>query len=280
MDVRLPEERVLVLPDNFDIEAAEMRAAAKKIDAFGTLAKMAGLLSRPKDDEFELVYRERRLQPFWSLSCTAVCAYERTREHSVRVGAEVREIALAGEVYPAVAQQVTLSVLESCREETRKEALFDALTGHPAPELASRMKTPGTLADEATLAALVHAGTVVAPPQAKASVVVREVLAGMIGKIEADKVLEETVVFDAVDLCYRPVYAFRYRRQGKEAVVEVDGITGEARAGGATFEAYLGKVLEPRFLLEVGAEAANLFIPGATLVKVLVAKGIDMRQGR
>ncbi len=280
MDVRLPEERVLVLPDNFDIEAAEMRAAAKKIDAFGTLAKMAGLLSRPKDEEFELVYRERRLQPFWSLSCTAVCAYERTREHSVRVGAEVREIALAGEVYPAVAQQVTLSVLESCREETRKEALFDALTGHPAPELASRMKTPGTLADEATLAALVHAGTVVAPPQAKASVVVREVLAGMIGKIEADKVLEETVVFDAVDLCYRPVYAFRYRRQGKEAVVEVDGITGEARAGGATFEAYLGKVLEPRFLLEVGAEAANLFIPGATLVKVLVAKGIDMRQGR
>ena len=280
MDVRLPEERVLVLPDNFDIEAAEMRAAAKKIDAFGTLAKMAGLLSRPKDEEFELVYRERRLQPFWSLSCTAVCAYERTREHSVRVGAEVREIALAGEVYPAVAQQVTLSVLESCREETRKEALFDALTGHPAPELAGRMKTPGTLADEATLAALVHAGTVVAPPQAKASVVVREVLAGMIGKIEADKVLEETVVFDAVDLCYRPVYAFRYRRQGKEAVVEVDGITGEARAGGATFEAYLGKVLEPRFLLEVGAEAANLFIPGATLVKVLVAKGIDMRQGR
>ncbi len=280
MDVRLPEERVLVLPDNFDIEAAEMRAAAKKIDAFGTLAKMAGLLSRPKDEEFELVYRERRLQPFWSLSCTAVCAYERTREHSVRVGAEVREIALAGEVYPAVAQQVTLSVLESCREETRKEALFDAFTGHPAPELASRMKTPGILADEATLAALVHAGTVVAPPQAKASVVVREVLAGMIGKIEADKVLEETVVFDAVDLCYRPVYAFRYRRQGKEAVVEVDGITGEAKAGGATFEAYLGKVLEPRFLLEVGAEAANLFIPGATLVKVLVAKGIDMRQGR
>ena len=50
--------------------------------------------------------------------------------------------------------------------------------------------------------------------------------------------------------------------------------------GGATFEAYLGKVLEPRFLLEVGAEAANLFIPGATLVKVLVAKGIDMRQRR
>ena len=280
MDVRLPEERVLVLPDNFDIEEAEIRAAAKKIDAFGTLARMAGLLSRPKDEEFELVYRERRLQPFWSLSCTAVCAYERTREHGFRVGAEVREITLAGAVYPAAAQQITLSVLESCREETRKEALFDALTGHPAPELATRMKAPGTLADAEALAALVHAGTVVAPPQAKASVVVREVLAGMIGKIEADKMLEETVVFDAIDLFYRPVYAFRYRRQGKEAVVEVDGITGEARVGGATFEAYLGKVLEPRFLLEVGAEAANLFIPGATLVKVLVAKGIDMRQGR
>ena len=280
MDVRLPDERVLVLPDNFDIEAAETRAGAKKADAFGTLARMAGLLSRPKDEEFELVYRERRLQPFWSLSCTAVCVYERTREHGFQVAPEVRQVTLAGEVHGVAAQQVTLSVLESCREETRKEALFDALTGQAAPDLASRMKAPGSLANEEALAALVRAGTVVAPPQTKASVVVREMLSGLVGKIEADRVLEETVTFDAVDLCYRPVYAFRYRRQGKEAVVEVDGVTGEARAGGATFEAYLGKVLEPRFLLEVGAEAANIFLPGASLVKVLVAKGMDMRQGR
>jgi|WetSurMetagenome_2_1015567.scaffolds.fasta_scaffold92124_1 hypothetical protein len=280
MDVKLPEERVLILAENFDMEAAEMRAASKKVDAFGTLAKMAGFLAKPKDEEFELVYRERRLQPFWSLACTAVCAYERTREHSVRLAPEVRQATVAGEVHAIPNHELVLSVLETCREELRKEALFDALTGQPAPELAGRLKFAAQAAGDAMLEAAAKGGTVVVPPQAKASVVLREVLSGLMGKIEADKVLEETVQFEAVDLYYRPVYAFRYRRGGKEAVVEVDGLTGEARAGGATFEAYLGKVLEPRFLLEVGAEAANIFLPGATLVKVIVAKGIEMRRGR
>ena len=280
MDVNLPGERVLILAETFDLEGAEMRAATKKVDAFGTLAKMAGLLAKPKDEEFELVYRERRLQPFWSLACTTTCVYERTREHSVKLAPEVRQVTVAGEVHAVTGHELRLSVLESCREESRKETVFDALNGQAAPELASRLKFTAQVAGEDMLAAAAKGGTVVVPPQAKASVVIREVLSGLTGKIEADKVLEETVEFEAVDLYYRPVYAFRYRRGGKEAVVEVDGLTGEARAGGATFEAYLGKVLEPRFLLEVGAEAANIFLPGATLVKVIVAKGIELRQGR
>ncbi len=280
MDVKLPDERVLILGETFDMEGAEMRAATRKIDAFGTLAKMAGLLAKPKDQEFELVYRERRLQPFWSIACTAVCAYERTRQHSIKLAPEVRQATVAGELHAVTGHELTLQVLETCREEMRREATYDALSGQAAPDLAGRLKFNSEVASEERLAAAAKSGTVVVPPQAKASVVVREVLSGLIGKIEADKMLEETVTFDTIDLYYRPVYAFRYRRGGKEAVVEVDGLTGEAKAGGATFEAYLGKVLEPRFLLDVGAEAANLFLPGATLVKVIVAKGIEMRQGR
>jgi hypothetical protein len=280
MDVKLPEERILVLAETFDMEGAEMRAATRKIDAFGTLAKVAGFLAKPKDEEFELVYRERRLQPFWSIACSAVCAYERTREHSIKLAPEVRQATVAGEVHGLRGHELVLPVLETCREEIRREATYDALSGQAAPDLAARLKFTAQLASEETLAAAAKANTVVVPPQAKASVVIREVLSGLIGKIEADKVLEETVAFEAVDLYYRPVYAFRYRRGGKEAVVEVDGLTGEAKAGGATFEAYLGKVLEPRFLLDVGAEAANIFLPGATLVKVLVTKGMEMRQGR
>ena len=280
MDVKLPDERVLILAENFDLDGAEMRAATKKVDAFGTLAKVAGFLARPRDDEFELVYRERRLQPFWALSCTAICAYERTREHRVKLAPEVRQATVAGEAQAISNHELVLAVMESCREELKREAVFDALSGQAAPELASRLKFNAQVASEAMLAHAANSGTVVVPPQAKASVVMREVLSSLIGRIEADKVLEETVEFERIDLYYRSVYAFRYRRGGKEAVVEVDGLTGEAKAGGATFEAYLGKVLEPRFLLEVGAEAANIFLPGATLVKVIVAKGIEMRQGR
>ena len=279
MDVHLADERVLVLPDHFDLESAEARAATKRASAFGTLAKMAGLLGKPREDEFELVYKERRLQPYWFLACTAVCAYERTRRHSLKLPPEVRQATIAGETHDVVDQQAGLTVLESCREELKKEATFDALTGQAAADLTANDRLAARPATPESLAAL-SPETVVVPPQAKASVVVREVLSGLMGKIEADKVLEETVAFDVLDICYRPIYAFRYRRQGKEAVVEVDGVSGEVRLGGATFEALLGKVLEPRFLLEVGAETVNLFIPGATLVKVLVAKGMDMRERR
>ena len=112
----------------------------------------------------------------------------------------------------------------------------------------------------------------------RASGLVRDAVAKAIGLIEADKVLEETVRLEAVDLYYRPVYAFRYRRAGKEAVVEVDALSGVARPGGSTFEHYLGKVLDPVFLFDMTVETANIFLPGATLVKVLVNKGLEMRK--
>ena len=118
-----------------------------------------------------------------------------------------------------------------------------------------------------------NAGTVVVPPDSKASMLVREVVSSAIGRIEADRVLEERVTVDVVDLIYRPVYAFRYRHGGKEAVMEFDGLTGDIRPDGATFEQYLGKILEPRFLLDVGVEAVNIFVPGTQLVRILAEQG-------
>jgi hypothetical protein len=277
MDVHLAEERMLVLQDQFNMDHAEGRASTKRIDAFGALAKVAGFLSRPKDDEFELVYREHRLQPFWRVACTFVSAYERKRDHTLKLPPEVRQLSIAGESHPVVDHQVTLHVLETCREEMKRDTYFDALTGVPVTELSSRLRFPTIPATEESLAQSTEKGTVVVPPQATSSVVVREVLGSLVNKIKADKVLEETVTFEAIDLYYRPVYAFRYRRQGKEAVVEFDGLTGEVRTGGATFETYVGKILDTRFLLDAGAEVANLFVPGATLVKVLVAKGMELR---
>jgi hypothetical protein len=280
MDVHLAEERMLVLQDQFNMDHAEGRASTKKIDAFGALAKVAGFLSRPKDDEFELVYREHRLQPFWRAACTFVSAYERKRDHVLKLPPEVRQVALAGETHPVVDHAVTLSVLETCREEIKRDIYFDALTGQPVADLSAKLRFPTLPATEESLAAFTEKGTVVVPPQATSSVVVRDVLGGLVNKIKADKVLEETVSFEAIDLYYRPVYAFRYRRAGKEAVVEFDGLTGEVRTGGATFESYVGKILDTHFLLDAGAEVANLFLPGATLVKVLVAKGLDLRGSR
>jgi hypothetical protein len=119
---------------------------------------------------------------------------------------------------------------------------------------------------------------VIVPPTVRASGLIRDAVAKAIGKIDADKVLRELVRLEAVELYYRPIHAFRYRRANKEAVVEVDGLTGEVKTGGATFEQHLGKVLEPKFLLELGSEAANIFIPGANVARIAIVKGLELRE--
>ncbi len=237
------------------------RAWSKRVEAFGTLARMSGLFNQPKDDEFAVIYRERRLQPFWRIAVSTVTAYERQRSYAVKVPPEVRERDPGRQDLPTPDGQFVLAGVESCREEARRESFVDGLTKQPTPGLAAYLQHDAVEMDADALAKATAEGMVVVPPEAKASIVVRDVVAGAIGKIDADQVLEETVRVEAVDLYYRPIHAFRYRRADKEAVVEFDAVTGEVKVGGATFEQHLGKVLEPRFLLDVGAETLNFVVP-------------------
>ena len=280
MDVEIAEERIIVLADRFNLDHAEGRAWAKRADAFGTVAKLGGLLNRAGSEDYECVYRERRLQPFWRLHSRAVAAYERTREYVVPVTPDVQSVQVAGETKPLEQRQFRLTGLESCRNETEREFLFDGLTRAETPALAVYLGFPGAQVNAESLAATAQAGTVVVPPQNKASALVREVISAAIGRIEADRILEERVIVDVVDLVYRPVYAFRYHHAGKEAVIEFDGLTGGTRGDGATFEQYLGKALDPRFLLDVSVEAVNIFVPGAQLARIVVQHGVQRMSER
>ncbi len=280
MDVAIAEERILVFADRVGAEVAEAKAWGRRVEAFGTLARMSGLLARPKDEEFELVYREKRLQPFWRIASRSLCRYERDRTYPIVLSPEVTGVVIDGQPRAIDGHRTTVSGRESCEEESRRQVLVDALTGAESLALAALLDFPAETADAAQLAALAAENTVVVPPQVKASGLVRDAVAKAIGKIDADQILEERVDLEAVDLCYRPVYAFRYRRAGKEAVVEVDGLTGEAAIAGKTFEQHLGKMLEPKFLLDIGAEAANLFIPGATVAKLAIVKGLELHEKR
>jgi hypothetical protein len=192
----------------------------------------------------------------------------------VPVAPEVRTVTVAGETKAVQEREFQLAGLEFCREETDQDTLFDGLTRAQNPALATYLAFQASPANTEMLTMATHAGTVVVPPTVKASALVREVVSSAIGRIEADRILEERVIVDAVDLLYRPVYAFRYRHAGKEAVIEFDGLTGDARAGGDTFEQYLGKVLEPKFLLDAGVEAVNLFVPGTQLARIVVQHGV------
>ncbi|MGC4154427.1 MAG: hypothetical protein QM628_15305 [Propionicimonas sp.] len=273
MEVQIAEERIVVLTDRFSMDHAEGRAWARRADAFGTVAKLGGFLNRAAADDYECVYRERRLQPFWRLKAQAVTVYERTRSYPVTVTPSVRTVQLGGETFTVENGQFKLTGLESCRDEVSRDYYYDGLSRAQNPALASYLQYPGALSDADTLAATAESGTVVVPPENKASMLVREAVSATIGQVDADRVLEETVTVEMVDLIYRPVYAFRYQHGGKEGVLEFDGLTGETRADGSTFEQYFGKVLDPRFLLDVGVEAVDLVIPGANLVRMVVEHG-------
>jgi len=276
MNVELAEERILLFADRFSIDHAEGRAWAKRTDAFGAFAKLGGLLAKPKDEDYQVIYRERRLQPFWRLSAHTDYSYERRRDHRVKVGAEVQSLTVFGEQVGATNREVVFSALESCREETRREWFFDGLTKTSQPALKSYLSFDARPIAADELNEQTQSGAVIVPPQAKSSSLTRDVLSQVMPKIEADRILEEKVQVDAIDLYYRPVYAFRYKWQGKEAVVEFDAVTGEVKVGGNTFETYVGKYIDPAFLLDAGVEAANMFIPGANLAKIIVVKGLRM----
>ena len=280
MDVAIAEERILVFADRVGAEVAEAKAWGKRVEAFGTLARMSGLLARPKDDEFEVIYREKRLQPFWRIASRAVSRYERDRAYTINLAPEVKRVVIDGQERPVDGHKTTVAGRESCEEESHRQVLVDGLSGAEVLGLAVYLDFAAEEADAAQLARLAEQNTVVVPPQVKASGLVRDAVAKAIGKIDADQILEETVELQAVDLYYRPVYAFRYRRAGKEAVVEVDALTGEASIAGTTFEQHLGKIMEPKFLLDIGAEAANLFIPGATVAKLAIVKGLELHGKR
>lgn len=272
MNVELAEERILLLPDKIGADQARLRAMTKKMEAFGAIARIGGLLSRPKDEDFEIVYSELRLQPFWRIAASTTYVYERQRAHKLKVSAEVNGVTLGGQTFPAANREATITVTENCREASQKEWLFDGLTKKYDPILKSYPQVEAAPVTTEQLNDQSRAGTVVVPPVAKASMLTRDVISQSIRKIEADRVIEETMRIDAIDLIYRPVYAHRLQWQGKLAVVEVDAVLGEAHPGGTTFEAYVGKLVDRDFLLDAGLEAANMILPGVTLGRIIVNK--------
>jgi hypothetical protein len=283
MEVNLADERALLLETQLSMDQAEGRAWSNKISAFGRLVKMTSLFSRPKDDDFELLYKEQRYQPFWHVICSSRYVYERSRQYKVTIsGPEVKSVTIEGLEYDASSGSLSLTGLEHCREEMRRELFIDGFTNQPNPALADYLKFPSSEVPDEDLDDLTTETTIVVPPQARASAVVRDILIGMIKSVQADRILEDLIDVERIDLYYRPVYAFQYRWLSKEreAIVEYDGVTGQVQTDGKTFQQYVGKIIEPEFLFDVGVETIDLLVPGGGLAIKLAKKGIEVAQSR
>jgi len=279
MQIEVANQRILLLKDQLSGEQAKDIAWQKKLGAFNTLAKVTSFLSKPKDEDFALTYSEHRYEPFWHVISTARYEYTRTTNYQVpSSGKEVKTVTLHDTKYDVMNGHIHVPVLEYCLQEERDEKVLDGITGKDAPKMQQYLTmTPteitGQLKDE------VDADAILIPPQARISAIMRDSLSKMITGIQADTIIEEKVEVSRVDLYYRPVYAFKYSwtSKQKEAIIEIDGLTGEFRAGSRVFTEYLGKALDQSFLFDIGADAVGIFVPGGSIAVKAAKKYIEGR---
>ena len=218
------------------------------------------------------------MEPFWHVVCDARYVYERRREFPLEIsGPEVEKVTIEDKEYGVTNGRLILHGLEYCREEPHKTVFVDGYSNQPVPELAGYLDYPANEVPTDYMEELTEKGIIVVPPQVRASAVVREVLIGMLRTVKADRILEDSVNIQTVDLYYRPVYAFQYRwrSRDKEAILEYDGLTGQLQTGGKTFQQYMGKLMDPEFLFDVGADTIDLLVPGGGIAVKLARKGID-----
>lgn len=280
MDIRVADQRILLFADQISADDAKQLSWEKKTSAFDALSKMTSFLSRPKDDDFELLYSEHRYQPFWHVIAKAKYVYDRTAQYQIAPnGSEVQSVTLEKTDYVVTNGHLHVSVMEHCSQDEQDEVYVDGVTGKNNPELASYLSLSPKVATD-KLEKLITKGSIVVPPQARVSAIMRDALSKMIKGIQADKILEEQVEVECVDLYYRPVFAFQYKWKSKNkvAIVEVDGVTGAVGSGNRTFNEYLGKVLDKDFLFDLGADAAGVLIPGGSIAVKVAKRYIDKKK--
>jgi len=278
MDIQLGTERIFALEVRVGEDEARQRAMDKRTNSFG--GGIGGLLQRPKAEDVTLAASQLRLEPIWHVVCRARYVYERSRDYAVAASTpEVREVTILGTIYPvaetgSAARTFTVPALEHCREDLVHESHTDGVTGEAiagADALLAGAKREVT--DPATL---LQDGTAVVAPEQRASYVVRKALQEMMKPIQADRLLEESLVLENTDLYYRPTWSFEFDwpAKGKHGVIEIDGITGEIRQG-ASAVPNLTKIVSRDALFDIGADTVGMLVPGGGIAVKVARAALD-----
>ncbi len=265
MKVTVAELRILALEEQHSMDRAEGLAWARKVDAFGAIAK---LFSRPKDEDFELIYKERRYQPFWHVVCSAFYGYERQGEYQVTMrGPEVKSVTIQGTDYDVAGNGVTFSGLEHCSETASVEYYVDALSGSKEASLAEYVNYPGRVVSLQDLAALRSEGVIVVPPQLASTGIVRDAVGGLVKRVVADEITEEVLEVQSLDLYFRPIYTFQYRWASKEreAMMEYDALTGKFSTEGKSYQEYGDATIDAELVAGPDAQTVAQLVPGGQL---------------
>ncbi len=278
MDITLADEKAFHYVPQFSLEVARDRVEQKKA---GLVAGTVGaLLTRPKPEEIQLASVESRLEPFWLITISAHTAYDRSRSFTLAVaGPEVQSVSVLGQAVPVEARAkgaptFTLAGVEHCLQVNQVSQTFDGLSGEKA-DLSRYLAFAKT--EITALEQFAPPEVFVAPPQVRATAVVRQVMAEVIKPVQAQVIHEERVDVEAIDLNFRPVYALEYEwtTKAKRTVIEFDGLTGDIRAGGKKLHNQIKGILTRDLLFDVTADAVGLIVPGGSIAVKLVKAVVD-----
>lgn len=280
MDISLAEERAFQITPQVPLEVAKVRVDDKRTSLVA--GTVGALLSRPKAEDIQLVATEARLEPFWLVTISGRTRYDRNRSFTITVsGPEVQQITVLEhqvKVDPAAkgAPQVHLSAVEHCLDERRVSATFDGLTGNRFDY--SRYLTYPSL-EITNLESFVPEGFFVVVPQARATAVTRQVMGEVVQPVQAQVIHEERVDVEAIDLYFRPMYAFEYNwaAKGKQVVVEYDALTGDVRSGGRKLRDQIKGMVTRDLLFDVTADAVGMIVPGGSIAVKLVKAVVDRK---
>jgi hypothetical protein len=285
VELTLADERLFVLAERLSRDEAQDRAMEKRTSAVG--GGFGGLLQRPKPDDVTLGAVQRRLEPFWHVSGHARYEYERSRSYSVpAAGPEVRSVNVNGSDYlvgvpqgNATVGSFALPVREHCVEELRREHFTDGRNGQDVADGAAVITGPKReVGDTQSLA---EDDTIVVAPEQRASFVVRSLIQELTKAIQADQLIEESVVLETADLYYRPIWAFEFRwvDKNKSGVVEIDAISGAVRQSNALLPQIKGIVTNKEAWFDIGIDTVELFVPGGNIA-IKVARVVAERNKR
>ena len=282
MEIYLAEQQAYHLVPQVALEVAQDRVEQKKMQLVA--GTVGALLSRPKPEEIQMLSVENRLEPFWLVTVAARTAYDRKRSYAVAVGPEVQQVTMLGqEVAPQPASgkdgpRLALEAVEHCLEAAKATRTFNALSGERS-DMSKFLSFAKTLIVD--IEQFAPEGVLVVPPQVNANAIVRQVLTEVIKPVQNAQVIhEERVNVEALELNFRPMYAFEYEwaAKGKRMVIEFDPLTAEINSGGKKLSEQvknLKGMLTRDLLFDVTADAVGIVVPGGSIAVKLVKAAMD-----
>ena len=279
MEIYLATEHIYHLIPQVNPEIARDRVEQKKVNLVA--GTMGALFSQPKAEDIRLVAVENRLESFWLVSASSLTVYDRNRTFTFSAsGPEVQGITLLGQEVPANPQAkglpaFTLNMVEHCRQELKTRQTFEGISGNKVDLLKYVNAAKTEILDLNTFA---PPDILVVPPQVRATAVVRQVTAEVVQPVQnVQAIHEERVDIDAIDLHFRPVFAFEYEwvSKNKRSVIEFDAVTSEIRGNGRRLQDQIKGFVTRDLLFDISADAAGMLIPGGSIAVKLVKAVVD-----